>query len=346
MCLSVSDSTAKDVEILMLRHQLAVAQRRDPRLVRKLTWADRAWLVLLAGLLPATRLSRIRLIVTPGTLLGWHRDLLRRRWARRSRRRPGRPATHRNIKALVLRLAKENPSWGYRRIHGELADLGIRLAPSTVWEILKAAGVDPAPSRDTGPTWAEFLRSQAEAIVACDFVVVDLIDGSKAYVLAVIEHATRRVRILGATLHPTSDWVVQQARNVVMDLQDTGLRAKFLIHDRDASFGAAFDAVFTTAGIEVIRTGVRAPRQNSIMERWFRTLRAELTDRTLLWNPPHLMRLLRELEQHYNTHRPHRTLGQAAPTRPLPDNVIDLDDFRVRRRHLAGGMIHEYRQVA
>jgi hypothetical protein len=173
MCLSVSDSTAEDVEILMLRHQLAVAQRRDPRLARKLTWADRAWLALLAGVLP-------------------------------------------------------------------------------VWEILKAAGVDPAPSRDTGPTWAEFLRSQAEALLACDFVVVDLIDGSKAYVLAVIEHATRRVRVLGATLHPTCDWVVQQARNMVMDLEDTGLRVKFLLHDRDASFGAAFDAVFATAGTEVI----------------------------------------------------------------------------------------------
>lgn len=205
MRLSVSDSRARDVEILMLRHQLAVAQRRDPRLARKLTWADRAWLALLAGLLPASRLSRIRLSVTPGTLLGWHRDLLRCRWARRSRRGPGRPPTHRNIKALVLRLARENPSWGYRRIHGELAGLGIRLASSTVWEILKAAGVDPAPSRDTGPTWTSFLRSQAEAILACDFVGVDLIDGSKAYVLAVIEHATRRIRILGATLHPTSD---------------------------------------------------------------------------------------------------------------------------------------------
>ena len=344
--LSVSNSTAKDVEILMLRHQLAVAQRRDPRLARKLTWADRAWLTLLAGLLPACRLSRIRLIVTPGTLLGWHRDLLRRGWARRSRRGPGRPATHRNIKALVLRLAKENPSWGYLRIHGELAGLGIRLAPSTVWQILRAAGVDPTPSRDTGPTWAEFLRSQAEALLACDFVVIDLIDGSKAYVLAVIEHATRRLRVLCATLHPTSDWVVQQARNMVMDLEDTGLRVKFLIHDRDASFGAAFDAVFHAAGIEVIRTGVRAPRQNSIMERWFRSLRAELTDRTLVWNLPHLMCLLREYEQHYNDHRPHRALGQAAPAQPLPDNVIDFDDFRVRRRDLAGGVIHEYRQVA
>ncbi|MEY9889946.1 transposase [Catenulispora sp. MAP5-51] len=198
------DSSAKDVEILMLRHQLAVAQRRDPRLSRKLNWVDRAWLVLLAGLLPNDRLARIPLIVTPGTLLRWHRDLLRRRWARRSRRRPGRPTTHRNVRALVLRMARENRAWGYRRSHGELAGLGIKVAASTVWEILKAAGVDPAPDRDTGPTWEAFLRSQAEAIIACDFVVVDLLNGSKTYVLAMIEHANRRVRVLGATFHPTA----------------------------------------------------------------------------------------------------------------------------------------------
>ena len=341
-----SSSATKDVEILMLRHQLAVAQRRDPRIARKLTWADRAWLGLPAGLLPADRLPRLRLIVTPGTLLRWHRDLSRRRWARRSQRRSGRPPAHRNIKALVLRMARENAGWGYRRIHGELAGLGIRVAASTVWEILKAAGVDPAPDRDTGPTWAAFLRSQAEAIIACDFVVVDLLDGSKAYVLTAIEHATRRVRVLGATFHPTAAWVTQQARNALMDLEDTGARVKYLIHDRDASFSAAFDAVFTAAGIDVIRTGVRAPRQNAVMERWFRSLRAELTDRTLIWNLEHLLRLLREYEDHYNGHRPHRSLDQAAPIRPLPDNVIDLDDFRVRRRDRAGGLLHEYQQVA
>src|SRR5512139_2985993 len=330
----------------MLRHQLAVAQRRDPRLSRKLNWVDRAWLVLLAGLLPSGRLARVRLIITPGTLLRWHRDLLRRRWARRSRRRPGRPTTHRNVRALVLRMARENRGWGYRRIHGELAGLGIKIAASTVWEVLKAAGVEPAPSRDTGPSWAAFLRSQAEAIIACDFVVIDLLDGSKAYVLAVIEHATRRVRVLGATFHPTADWVVQQARNLLMDLEDAGAGVKYLVHDRDASFGTSFDAVFTAAGIDVVRTGVRAPRQNSIMERWFRSLRAELTDRTLIWNLDHLMRLLRDYEDFYNGHRPHRSLDQAAPLCPLPDNVIDLDEFRVRRRDRAGGLLHEYQQVA
>jgi putative transposase len=131
-----------------------------------------------------------------------------------------------------------------------------------------------------------------------------------------------------------------------MDLDDAGVRARFLIHDRDAIFQAGFDEVVTIAGIEVIRTGVRAPRQNAVMERWFRSLRAELTDRTLIWNITHLMRLLREDETFYNDHRPHRALGQAAPLRPLPQNVIDLDAFRVSRRDRAGGLLHEYRHVA
>ena len=147
-------------------------------------------------------------------------------------------------------------------------------------------------------------------------------------------------------MHPTSDWVVQQARNLLMDLEDTGAQVKFLIHDRDASFGAAFDAVFTAACIDVLRTKIRSPRQNSIMERWFRSLRTELTDRTLVWSVPHLVRLLHEYEQHYNSYRPHRSLSQAAPLRPLPDNVIDLDEFRARRLDRAGGVIHEYQRVA
>jgi putative transposase len=236
-------------------------------------------------------------------------------------------------------------SWGYRRIHGELAALGIKVAPSTVWQILKDAGINSAPRRD-GPGWAEFLRSQAQGILALDFFTADLLNGTKVYVLTAIEHGNRRIRILGTTEHPVQSWVVQQARNLLMDLEDADTRVKFVLHDRDASFTAAFDAVLRAGGARVILSAVQAPRMNSIMERWIGSCRRELLDRTLVWNQRHLMTVLREYEDFYNTHRPHRTLKQTAPLRPLPDGVTSLDQFRVQRRDRAGGMIHEYRLLA
>jgi transposase InsO family protein len=335
--LSRRESWWKDAEILMLRHQLAVAQRGRPKVNSRLTWPDRTWLALLAGTLPVERLAVMRLIVTPGTILRWHRDFVRRRWARVSRRgRSGRPATHCKVRSVVLRLARENESWGYRRIHGELAGLGITVAPSTVWQILKSAGIDPAPRRD-GPGWAEFLRSQAQGILALDFFTADLLNGTKVYVLAAIEHGTRRIRVLGATEHPVQPWVVQQARNLLMDLEDAGTQVKFVLRDRDASFTTMFDAAFEAAGARVIRSAVQAPRMNSVMERWIGSCRRELLDRTLVWNQRHLMTVLREYEDFYNTHRPHRALKQAAPLCPLPDGVTSLDQFRVERRDRAGG---------
>ena len=343
--LSRREAWWKDAEILMLRHQLAVALRERPRAHSRLTWPDRAWLALLAGTLPVGRLAGMRLIVTPATILRWHRGIIRRRWARLSRRgRSGRPPVRRNVRSVVLRLARENESWGYRRIHGELAALGIRVAPSTVWQILKDAGIDPAPRQD-GPGWAAFLRSQAQGILALDFFTADLLNGTMVYVLAVIEHGSRRVRVLGATEHPVQSWVVQQARNLLMDLEDAGTQVKFVLHDRDASFTQAFDAVFQAAGIRITRSGVQAPRMNSVMERWISSCRRELLDRTLIWNQRHLMMVQREYEDFYNSHRPHRALDQAAPLRPLPDGVTDLNHFRVRRDR-AGGVIHEYRLVA
>jgi putative transposase len=282
--LSQRESWWKDAAILMLRHQVAVAQRQRPPLHARLTWPDRAWLALLAWTLPVGRLATMRLIVTPGTILRWHRDIVRRRWARRSRRGPsGRPQVRRNVRSMVLRMARENESWGYRRIHGELAGLGITMAPSTVWQILKSAGIDPAPRRN-GPGWPEFLRSQAQGILALDFFTADLLNGAKVHVLAVIEHGTRRVRVLGVTGHPVQSWVVQQARNLLLDLEDAGTRVKFVLHDRDASFTAAFDEIFRAAGVRIVRSAVQAPRMNSIMERWIGSCRRELLDRTLVWD--------------------------------------------------------------
>ena len=244
----------------------------------------------------------MRLIVTPATILRWHRDIVRRRWARLSRRgRSGRPPTRRNVRSVVLRLARENESWGYRRIHGELAALGVTVAPSTVRQSLKDAGTDPAPRRD-GPGWPEFLRSQAQGILALDFFTADLLNGTKVYVLAVIEHGSRRIRVLGVTGHPVQSWVVQQARNLLMDLGDAGTCAKFVLHDRDASFTEASDAVFQSAGIRVVRSAIQAPRMNAIMGRWIGSCRRELLDRTLVWNQRHLMAVLREYEDFCNTH--------------------------------------------
>ena len=333
----------KDAGILMLRHQLAVAERERPRAHWRLMWPDRAWL---AGTVPAERLAAMRLIVTPGTIVRWQRGIVRRWRARLSRRgRSGRPAVHRTVRSVVLRLARENESRGYRRIHGELAGPGITVAPSAVWQILKRAGINRAPRRG-GPGWAEFLRSQAQAILALDFFAAGLLTGTTVCVLAVIEHGTCRIGILGATGHPVQSRVVQQARNLLMDLEDAGTRAKFVLHGRDASFTATFDSVFQAAGIRVIRSEVQAPRMNSVMERWIGSCRRELLDRTLVWNQRHLMIVLREYEDSCNGHRPHRTLNQAAPLRPLPDGVTDLDQFRVQRRDRAGGVIHEYRLVA
>ena len=242
----------------------AARQPRQP----KLNWADRALLATLLSVIPKAHRHGLRLLVTPDTILRWHRDIVRRRQAARSMHgKTGRPATRANIRALVLRLARENPHWGYRRIHGELAGLGVRVAASTVWEILKNAGIDPAPRR-TAPAWSLFLRSQAEAILACDFFTADLLDGTQAYVLAVIEHATRRIRILGVTPHPTGEWTTQQARNLIMDPGEQTHRVKFMIRDRGPNYTAALDAVLADAGMRIVLCNVRTPRMNAIVERW------------------------------------------------------------------------------
>ncbi|MFE5587144.1 integrase core domain-containing protein [Kitasatospora sp. NPDC056531] len=336
-------SREKDIEILALRHQLLVLQRQVGK--PRFTDTDRA---VLAGLLhhvPMGKLRHLLLLVRPDTILRWHRDLLKRHHATTcvSKRR-GRPPTVRSIRALVLRLARENASWGYRRIHGELAALGIKVAASIVWEILREHGIPPAPERQ-GTTWADFLRSQAEALLACDLFETRTLTGARLYVFAAIEHGTRRIRVLGATAHPTAEWVVQLGRNLLMDLEDAGNKARFLIRDRDSKFTASFDALMAHAGLSVVATGIRIPRMNSVMERWIQTCRRELLDRTLIWNQRHLLHALREFETFYNEHRPHRTLKQAAPLRPLPEPA-QIRRLVVRRRDRLGGTLHEYQHAA
>jgi putative transposase len=325
---------SKDVEILVLRHQLAVLRRQISR--PRFEPEDRAILTALARVLGRDRWSIF--LVRPDTILGWHRRLVANHWT--YRHRPGRPATAVETGQTILRLARENPTWGYRRIHGELARLGITIAASTVWAILKKAGIDPAPGRSS-QSWTTFLRAQAAGIVACDFFTVDTVMLRRYYALFFIELDCRHVHFAGITTNPTGAWTTQAARNFMMRHTRT---VRFLVRDGAGQFVAAFDEIFRSDNTTIIRTPPRTPVANAYAERWVGTVRRELLDRTLIWNRRQLQQLLREYAEHYNTHRPHRSLGQRAP-----DNaeVVVYRSGRPTRRHpTCGGLINEYRQAA
>jgi transposase InsO family protein len=340
MALLARSQAAKDAEILVLRHQLAVLRRQVG--VPRLSWADRAVIAALVRRLPRAR--RARMLITPETVLRWHRRLVTRRWTTAPRLRPGRPPVPAGLRALVLRLARENPTWGYRRVHGELAGLGYRVGASTVWRILTTAGLDPAPRR-SGPSWQEFLTAQARGILACDLFCLETVTLTRLYGFFVVEHATRRVRILGVTAHPTGQWLAQLARNLLMELDDAGASFRFLIRDHDRKFDRVFATVITAAGMQILTTPVQAPRANAIAERFVGSLRRELLDRILILNQRHAAAVLAEYQRHFNEHRPHRALGQAAPLRPLPESGSGRPARVVRRDRLAG-LVHEYTQVA
>ncbi|MFL6051460.1 MAG: integrase core domain-containing protein [Actinoallomurus sp.] len=330
---------AKDIEIVALRHQVAVLRRQVKR--PDLNDADRVVLAALSRFLP--RPSWNSFFVAPATLLRWHRNLIAREWTY-PRRRPGRPSTRTDIRDAVLRMARDNLTWGCQRISGELAGIGVRVPPSTVHDILKRAGLDPAPRR-SGPTWGRFLKTQAEVIMACDVFHVDTVLLKRIYVLFFIEHASRVVHIAGATANPTGTWVAQQARNLVLDLGERAEHIKFLIRDRDAKFTRVFDEVFASLGARVIRTG--SPRANAIAERWVGTIRRECTDRLLIYNERHLRRVLAAYEQHYNTHRPHRARDRRPPQPRVPAMPpTDLDQVHLKRRQAVHGLINEYRSAA
>jgi len=335
-----SENSELAVEVVMLRHEVAVLRRQVIR--PALRPADRALLAGLSRLLGRRRLDRF--FVQPETLLRWHRDLARRRWT--YPHRPGRPSVPGGAVQIVLRLARENSTWGYRRIHGELAKMGIRLAPSSVWAILRRHGVDPTSGR-TGPSWAEFLRSQATSMLACDFFTVDTVLLHRLYVLFFVELDTRRDYLTGITASPVGAWVVQQARNLTMALADRPRPVEFLLRDRDAKFTASFDEVFHSGGIRIIRTSVRAPRANAFAERFVGTVRRECLDRMLIFTRRQLEVVLAEYVQHYNTHRPHRSLDQRSPlsmSSAPPATCPDLT--QLRRTERLGGLIHEYKLAA
>ena len=283
---------AKDAELLVLRHENAVLRRNAGRV--RYEPGDWVWFAALARLLPRRRWIEI-FPVTPATLLAWHRKLAGSKYDTSKRRKPGRPPTVPGIASLVVRLAKENPLWGHRRIHGELTKLGVTVAPSTVWEILCAAGIDPAPRR-SGPTWRQFLHAQAAGILAVDFLHVDTVLLRRLYVLVFIEHGSRRMHLGGVTANPTGEWTVQQARNLALTLGERFENIRFLICDRGSNFTASFDAVFQAAGARIVRSAVQAPRMNAICERLVGTLRRELLDRLLILGESHLRAMLAEYQ--------------------------------------------------
>jgi Integrase core domain/Homeodomain-like domain len=341
LALLARSSSAKDVEILALRHEVTVLRRTNPR--PRLSWSDRVVLAALARIMP--KALRARRIVTPGTLLRWHRRLVAAKW--RQPRPPGRPPVPDELTELILRLARENTRWGVVRIQGELRRLGHRVAASTIRKILRAHRVPP-PSGHDG-SWRVFLRAHAATLLAVDFFHVDCaVTFTRLYVAFVIELQTRRVHLLGITRHPTGHWATQLARNLAADLEEAGCRFTYLIRDRDAKFTTAFDAVFASIGITVVPTAPQAPRMNAHAERFVRTARAECTDRMLIAGEQHLRAILSEYISHYNTGRSHQGKGMFLRA---PDDSPDITAFpgplaRIQRRARLAGLINEYQQTA
>jgi putative transposase len=332
-------SASKDAELLVLRHEVAVLRRAHPR--PRLDWADRAVLAALIRLLPA-RLRAYRLI-TPGTVLRWHRRLIARNWT--YPHRTGRPPVSAEIAALIVRFATENNGWGYQRIQGELLKVGHRVSASTIRRVLSALKIPPAPRRDTDKTWRQFLHAQAATMLAADFFHVDCaVTLQRLYCFFVIEVGSRYVHILSITANPDGPWTTQQARNLLMDLGDRAADFRYLVRDRAGQFTDAFDAVLADAGILAVKIPPRSPRANAYAERFVLTARTEVTDRMLIFGERHLRTVLAQYETHYNGRRPHRS-RQLHP--PRPDHpVADLSQERIKRRPVLGGLISEYERAA
>jgi transposase InsO family protein len=332
-------SASKDAELLVLRHEVAVLRRANPR--PRLDWADRAALAALIRLLPPR--LRMHRLVTPGIVLRWHSRLVARKWTYPNR--TGRPPVSAEIAGLIERLATENDGWGYQRIQGELLKLGHRVSASTIRRVLKALKLPPVPQRRTDTTWRQFLHTQAATMLATDFFHVDCaVTLQRLYCLFVMEIGTRYVHILGITANPDGPWTVQQIRNLLMDLGDRAAGFRFLVRDRAGQFTASFDAVLAGAGIEAVKIPPRSPRANAYAERFVLTARTEVTDRMLIFGERHLRIILAEYEAHYNGRRPHRS-RELHP--PRPDHpVADLSQKRIQRRPVLGGLINEYQRAA
>jgi putative transposase len=332
-------SASNDVELLVLRHEVAVLRTTNPK--PRMDWADRAVFAALVRALPP--MLRVPRWVTPGTILRWHRRLVATKWTYPNR--VGRPRVDDAVVVLIERLARENSSGGYQRIQGELLKLGHRVGASTIRRVLKRLRIPPAPARHTDTTWRQFLRTPASTMLACDFCHVDCaVTLQRIYVFFVLEVGSRSVYLLGATTNPDGRWTTQQVRNLVMDLGDRITQFRFLVRDRAGQFTTSVDAVLADVGIRVVRIPPRCPRANCFAERFVRTVKTEVTDRVLIVSQRHLRLVLTEYVRHYNGRRPHRAreLRPPRPTHP----VADLSYEQIKRRPILGGLINEYERAA
>jgi len=338
----------KDLQIALLRHQVRLLQRWSPRPPRLACWEKLTLAALTARLVrltnrPRSQLAQVVLLVRPETVLKWHRELVRRKWTYRRRPASGRPPLDAELEALLLRLATENPRWGYGRLQGELAKLGHALGRSTVRDVLKRRHVPPAPLRGRrASAWGQFLAQHRAAVLACDCFTVETLFLKTLHILFCLEIGTRRVHLAGCTAHPTAAWITQQARQLAWTLREASAAPRYLIHDRDAKFPPSFDAVFASEGLEIVRTPYRAPNANAYAERWVRSARTECLDHLLIANETHLRRVLTEYVDYYNHARPHQGLEQRCPV-ALPAPVRDGP---VGRRDRLGGLLHDYYREA
>ena len=334
----------KDLEIVVLRQQLAILQRKQDKPIRP-NRAEKMTLAILTTKLkdvtqrPARQLRDIIRIFQPETVLGWHHQLVRRKWSYNRKNKGGRPRIDQELEELIVRLARENPRWGYGKIHGELIKLGYRVPRTTVQNVLKRHNIEPAPVRCGSIGWHYLMNHYKEQILACDFFTVETIRLQTIYVFFFIELGSRQVHLAGVTTNPNQFWVTQQARQIVWELDARDLPLRFLIRDNDSKFTDDFDTIFRSESMIVIPTPFRAPNANAHAERWIRTVREECLDHILVLNETHLWRVIAEfINDYYNTARPHQGIEQRSP---IPYGKPQHTGS-IQRRKVLGGIINDY----
>ena len=339
----LSSNQEKDLEILILRHQLSILQRKynspiKPKRVEKLKLAFLTARLKRITHRSANQLQDVIHIFQPETILRWHRELVRRKWSYPHKNKGGRPSINKELEELILCLARENPRWGYGKIQGELVKLSFKVSQSTVRNILDRHGIQPATVRNGSIGWRQLMTHYKDQILACDFFTIETIRLQTIYVLFFIELGTRRIHFAGCTEKPDAIWITQQARQLIWDLDVSSQPFRFLIHDRDTKFSSQFDNVFISENINIIHTPFQAPKANSFAERWVRSVREECLDHILILNQNHLRRVLKEYVNYYNHHRPHQGINQQSPISGPRHNR----NGPVRRRNILGGIIHDY----